>query len=128
MNDRNLWQMAKVRCQLSPIVFAAVRLSKIERFCRIHLPKSPTRARWRNLLRGEIVIVRTFGGKPVECRVWDVGDTLVYVTNDEEFEKLIAGKAALAPIGFPKEDIFCRPASNFHGKRLHWSQLIPWRS
>ena len=80
-----------------------------------------------SVLRGELVIVRTFGGKLVECRVWDVGEAVVYVTNDEEFDKLIAGKPALDPIGFPKEDIFCRPASKSARKRLRGSQLNPWQ-
>lgn len=78
-------------------------------------------------MRGELVIVRTFGGKPVERRVWDVGEAVVYVTNDEEFEKLVAGKPALQPIGFPKEDVFCRPASESPQKRLRWSRLRPWQ-
>ena len=78
-------------------------------------------------LRGELVIVRTFGGKPVERRVWDVGEAVVYVTNEEEFQKLVAGKPALDPIGFPKEDVFCRPASKSLPKRFHWSSLSRWQ-
>lgn len=79
-------------------------------------------------MRGELVIVRTFGGKPVERRVWAVGEAVVYVTNDEEFNKLVAGKPALEPIGFPKEDVFCRPANKSAHKRFRWSHLIPWQA
>ncbi len=74
-----------------------------------------------------MVIVRTFGGKPVERRVWDVGESVVYVTNEEEFNKLVAGKPALEPIGFPKEDVFCRPANKSSHKRFRWSHLNPWQ-
>jgi hypothetical protein len=82
--------------------------------------------RRNGLLRGEVVLVRTFGGEPVERRVWDVGDSVVYVSNNEEFEKLVAGKPALAPVGFPKEDIFCRPANESLDDRVDWSRLEQW--
>ena len=77
-------------------------------------------------MRGDIVIVRTFGGKPAERRVWDTNDSLVYVTTDEEFAKLVVGKPALQPVGFPKEDVFCRPAKKFTLKHINWSRLVQW--
>jgi hypothetical protein len=79
-------------------------------------------------LRGEVVIVRTFGGKPAQRRVWDVGDTVVYLTNEDQFALLIAGKPALEPIGFPKEDVFCLPANKSTRKPFRWAQLIPWQN
>jgi hypothetical protein len=77
--------------------------------------------------RGDTVIVRAFGGKALKRRVWDVDDGLVYITNDEEFEKLVAGKPAVEPIGFPTEDIFCL-SENESTDPTEWSQLVPWRS
>ena len=79
-------------------------------------------------MRGEVVIVRTFGGKPAQRRVWDVGDTVVYLTNEDQFALLIAGKPALEPIGFPKEDVFCLPANKSTRKPFRWAQLIPWQN
>jgi hypothetical protein len=78
--------------------------------------------------RGELVLVRTFDGTPVERRVWSVGDAVVYVANDEEFGKLAAGKPALSPIGFPKEDVFCRPANKSTYRNVDWSRLQPWEA
>lgn len=78
-------------------------------------------------MRGELVIVRAFGGRALKRRVWDIGVNLVYVTNDEEFEKLAAGAPAVEPIGFPKEDIFCLSETE-PSDATEWSQLAPWRS
>jgi len=76
-------------------------------------------------MRGEAVIVRTFGGKGLKRRVWDVGQTVVYVTDDEQFERLTAGKRAIKPIGFPKEDVF-RGTENQPIDSIDWSSLVPW--
>ena len=77
-------------------------------------------------LRGDVVLVRTFGGKAVKLRVWSVNHSRVFITNDEEYEKLVAGKTALDPIAFPGEDIFCVPATLSVEEPLDWSQLLPW--
>ena len=79
-------------------------------------------------MRGDTVIVRAFGGKALRRRVWDVSASLVYITSDEEFEKLVAGKSAVEPIGFPREDIFCLSENEFTDGTTEWSQLVPWRS
>jgi len=78
-------------------------------------------------MRGETVLVRTFGGKALRRRVWTVSDRLVYVTNDEEFEKLVAGKPAVEPIGFPTEDVFCLSENESTAPETEWSQLVPWK-
>jgi len=77
-------------------------------------------------MRGDVVLVRTFSGKAVKRRVWDVGDTVVYVTNDEQFAKLVAGKRAVEPIGFPKEDVFEDTASGSNPDNVDWARLAPW--
>jgi len=79
-------------------------------------------------MRGDVVLVRTFGGKALKRRVWDVGDSVVYVTNDEQFERLSLGKRAVEPIGFPKEDVFRNTATEPVGEAVDWSVLIPWNS
>ena len=57
-------------------------------------------------MRGDFVIVRAFGNIPLIRRLWDEGDYLIYITNDEQFQLLTDGKKALEPIGFPRKDIF----------------------
>lgn len=78
-------------------------------------------------MRGETVIVRAFGGKPLIKKVWSLGARVVYLTDAEEMEKLLAGMVALPPIGFPKEDVFKYDpdvASNL--ERINWSELSNW--
>jgi len=57
-------------------------------------------------MRGNIVIIRTYGDVPLVRRVWDEDDSTIYITNDEQFQLLNEGKEALEPIGFPREDVF----------------------
>lgn len=58
-------------------------------------------------MRGEYVIVRAYRGKPLIRRVWDVGENVVYITNDQQLKLLMKGAGnAVGPIGFPKEDVF----------------------
>jgi hypothetical protein len=79
-------------------------------------------------MRGDTVIVRAFGGKALIRRVWGTGDGLVYITSNEEFEKLVAGKPAAEPIGFPKEDVFKNTATNSNETGVDWSRLQPWEA
>lgn len=78
-------------------------------------------------MRGDTVIVRAFGGKALLRRVWDVGERVVYVTNDDEFDKLAAGQPAIEPIGFPKEDVFRVSEEHSRERNLEWSRLEVWR-
>lgn len=79
-------------------------------------------------MRGDYVIVRAFGGKPLKRRVWGVGDSVVFVTDDEQFERLVAGKKAIEPLGFPKDDVFENTANEYSNGSVDWSRLIPWES
>jgi hypothetical protein len=79
-------------------------------------------------MRGDVVLVRAFGGKALKRRVWDVGESVVYVTNDEQFEKLIAGKRAIEPIGFPKEDVFNDAETESSGDEIDWALLVRWQA
>ena len=79
-------------------------------------------------MRGDVVLVRSFGGKALKRRVWDVGDSVVFVTNDEQFERLVAGKQAIEPVGFPKEDVFRDTVNESGNGSVDWSQLVPWES
>ncbi|OGP50370.1 MAG: hypothetical protein A2Y79_11655 [Deltaproteobacteria bacterium RBG_13_43_22] len=57
-------------------------------------------------MRGDFVIIRSYGGLPLIRRIWDEDEKGVYITNDEQLEYLLSGKDALQPIGFPREDVF----------------------
>ena len=57
-------------------------------------------------MKGQTVWIRDFHGVIHRRRLWEVGKGAIYVTNDEQFERLTKGLTALIPIGFPKEDVF----------------------
>ena len=57
-------------------------------------------------MRGEQVIVRSYGGVPLIRRLWDKDELGIYITNDEQLALLLEGKNALLPVGFPREDVF----------------------
>lgn len=57
-------------------------------------------------MRGEQVIVRSYGGVPLVRRVWEEDEFGIYITNDEELPLLLGGKNARWPVGFPREDVF----------------------
>lgn len=57
-------------------------------------------------MKGQTVWVRDFHGVIHRRRIWSGGRDLIYVTNDEQFERLKKGLPALVPLGFPREDVF----------------------
>jgi hypothetical protein len=75
-------------------------------------------------MRGDDVIVRAFGGLPLVRKVWSIGARVIYLTDDEQFQKLKAGKSALQPIGFPKEDVFKFDTAILES--LKWSEAKPY--
>lgn len=82
-------------------------------------------------MRGELVIVRDFSGKALLRRVWNADERAVYITNDEQFERLLADEEALLPVGFPREDVFEYVPSvvellGQEQELVDWSRLIRW--
>lgn len=57
-------------------------------------------------MRGTLVILRAYLGQPIVRKVWDANERVVYITNDEYFERLMAGADAPLPVGFPIDDVF----------------------
>lgn len=79
-------------------------------------------------MRGETVIVRAFGGKPLVRKVWSVGARVVYLTDSMGLEKMLAGGEAAPPIGFPKEDVFrFDPEAAGNLNEAIWPKLVHWQ-
>ncbi len=74
-------------------------------------------------MRGEIVVVRVFGGAGLVRRVWDVSESVVYLTDDEQLQRYALGLPMLIPIGFPREDVFKFSAGTAVGGTVDWNRL-----
>ena len=57
-------------------------------------------------MKGDLVIARSFGQKPVVRRVCDSTPELVYLCTEEQYILLNEGITNLHPIGFPRQDVF----------------------
>ena len=83
-------------------------------------------------MRGDIVIVRSFGGEALVRRVWDIGGKVVYLIHETVYQRLMAGEEATSPTGFPADDVFeyvpgvAERAEG--GKRLNWKELRPFKA
>jgi hypothetical protein len=52
-------------------------------------------------MKGQTIWVKDFHGVIHRRRLWSVGKETIYVTNDEQFDRLEKGLPALMPIGVP---------------------------
>lgn len=78
-------------------------------------------------MRGETVIVRAFGGRPLIKKIWSVGARVVYLLDETDLEKMLAGGGGVQPIGFPKEDVFrYDPETAGALSEAIWPKLIQW--
>lgn len=57
-------------------------------------------------MKGDLVIVRSAGDEPRLLRVWAVTPDVVLVSAPEQFARLQSGLDALAPVGFPKSEVY----------------------
>jgi len=81
-------------------------------------------------MRGTMVIVRDFKGEALVRRVWDADQKVVYITDDQQLEQLVAGKDALMPVGFPPEDVFEYDSGIVKligRKSIDWNRLKRWK-
>lgn len=84
-------------------------------------------------MRGDLVIVRAFGGEPLIRRVWKEVSRGVYITTDTVFKKLMTGESGtIQPVGFPREDVFRYDAelakdmdALYQSGRWDWTKLVP---
>lgn len=84
-------------------------------------------------MRGEMVVVRAFGNEPLVRRVWKATPEAVFICDEENYQRLIAGKEGYWPVGFPKKDVFCYDATlvdklidNYESDLSLWDDLTPW--
>ena len=85
-------------------------------------------------MRGDLVIVRAFGGVPLIRRVWSEAGRGVYITDEAHFKKLMAGEdGTIQPVGFPREDVFkfdpelaAALDDLVKNGKWHWENLIPF--
>lgn len=84
-------------------------------------------------MRGQLVLVRAFGGEPQVRRIWDADDDVAVVTDDEQFQRLHEGREGLAAT-VHREDVFCydpaaaqRLISEYKKRRkATWNGLKKW--
>lgn len=58
-------------------------------------------------MRGDKVIVRSFGDRPLIRRVWCVQDGVVYICNERNFSKVLGSNISnVNCTGFPADDVF----------------------
>lgn len=84
-------------------------------------------------MRGDLVIVRAFGGKPLIRRVWEEVERGVYITDDALFQRLMAGEnGTIQPVGFPREDVFkfdsdlaAAMDDLVKDEKWDWTKLVP---
>ena len=57
-------------------------------------------------MKGDYVIAKAFGGRPLTRRVWEATSETVYICTDERYGELLDGKENCHPIGFPREYVF----------------------
>lgn len=82
---------------------------------------------------GDIVIARGFGNRPYVRRVITVSSSMVYISNEQEYQRFIAGQDAIPPVGIRYEDVFQYDAEimtdlekNFR-KPSAWELLKLWK-
>lgn len=83
-------------------------------------------------MRGDLVIVRAFGGKPLVRRIWEDAGRGVYITTDAIFKNLLAGDNKIQPVGFPREDVFKFDSGIaavmddlIQNEKWDWTKLVP---
>lgn len=79
---------------------------------------------------GEIVVVRTFGGRPAIRRVWEVKGDVVMITTEEGHKT----KNSSLVIGFPIRDVFkaddrmLQAVKNSREESImDWGGFKPWQ-
>ena len=78
-------------------------------------------------MKGELVVVRSFGGGAATMRVWRESESYVSLVPTDEFERLAAGKSELQPVGFLRSDVFRHDSENPPKLiDLDWGTMTPY--
>jgi hypothetical protein len=78
-------------------------------------------------MNGNRVIVKVFGGDFAVRRVWSVGQSVVYVTDDKNYDLLKESLGGVSPVGIPKEDVF-EYSEEIRSSRVNEAGLKRWRN
>jgi len=84
-------------------------------------------------MRGELVVLRAVGNKPLVRRVWAVTEDAVLICDEQNYKTLSEGGEGLWPVGFKRKDVFrltpeikstlnSEPSCDFD-----WSTLTIWQ-
>lgn len=57
-------------------------------------------------MKGDYVIAKAFGNKPLVRRVWESTTETVYICTDARYTELLEGEQGCYPIGFPRRCVF----------------------
>lgn len=87
------------------------------------------------MTRGDTIVVRSYGNKPLIRRVWQVTDRAVYIHSEENYQKHIQGIAVVGPVGFPRDDAYVYEPDTFPADAegvsqgaTFWHQLRPYQA
>jgi hypothetical protein len=59
---------------------------------------------------------------------WAVKNGLIYISEENEFQKREAGRQALEPVGFPIADVFAYEETFLKGDKAIWRSLKRYQS
>jgi hypothetical protein len=77
-------------------------------------------------MRGSLVIARDYKGCGLVRRVWEMGRSVIYLSEESQFQQLSTGCTGLIPVGFPVEDVFAydpKQADGIASGCVDWSSL-----
>jgi hypothetical protein len=79
-------------------------------------------------MKGDKVIVRSYGNKALVRLVWEVTPDTVFICSEENYRALTDGKIGLWPVGFSKEDVFqySIKAETLLASPTAWKELVPY--
>jgi len=82
--------------------------------------------------RGDFVVLRAFQDEPLVRRLWDIGDSGVFVLSDAEYRKRTGGHSSLDEVGFPIGDCYLYNADTKsvlgdyqNTGRIDWGTMTP---
>ncbi len=74
-------------------------------------------------MKGDMVIVRSYGGEPKVLRIWEIAQDVIFVCSEENFNVLSDGGEGFWPVGVPKEDVFRYNPKVTLTDSMNWDQL-----